>query len=76
MAMPLVKRYGSKIPIQRVRLEGVPPKLATTPDVPNPSIELESTPFGQVKIKLGAEEITLPGALLLAGIATVSQTKT
>ena len=50
-------------------------KMPTEPAAVNPFIEMESTPFGHVKIKLGDNEITLPGQLFLNAVATVSQTK-
>jgi|GEM_PF-4543036 len=76
MSVPIINKfYGCKIPIQKVRLEGLPSKIPTEPDTANPCLEMESTPFGQVKIRLGESEITLPGQLFLNAVTTVAHTK-
>jgi len=65
---------SARIPIHRIRLEGFgkPTPVGSSP-APLPAVELESTPVGHVKVKIGTEEATIPGDILLKAVATLTK---
>jgi hypothetical protein len=64
---------SARFPIHKIRLEGFGwASPANTPAQPLPAIELESTPYGHIKVKIDDKEVVVPGDVFLKAVATLA----
>ena len=66
---------SARFPIHKIRLEGFgKPSPANSPTSPLPAIDMESTPYGHIRLKIEDKEVVLTGDVLLRAVATLSPT--